>query len=264
VVEYEVLHDPVKRLFGRVGEKPAKVRVWLKDGFAAEMEEARSIARDVIDEEDEARDSASSNEELEGEDASDEDEDEGDEEPDEDEEADESTDGDDSSEDDSDDYPAPAERTEEELDQVADTGISVIQGLLEHLAVEAEIEEYEGDDGEIILDIVGPDLGILIGRHGKTLDALQTIVTTLVRRRLGWYHPLLVDVEGYRARRREKLEEIAKNAANRASKQAKDVRLRPMNSFERKVVHIALRDDRRVYTESDGEEPNRAVVVSPK
>lgn len=156
------------------------------------------------------------------------------------------------------------ELTDEELDKVADTAVAVLQSVLKTFGIESVIDEYEGEDGEIILDIVGGELAILIGRHGKTLDALQTLVGAATSRQLGFRHPVLVDVEGYRGRRREKLEDIARRTADRVARQGRAVRLRPMTSYERRVIHMALRDDRRVVTGSDGEEPARAVVVSPK
>jgi spoIIIJ-associated protein len=126
------------------------------------------------------------------------------------------------------------------------------------------IEEYEGDEGEIILDVVGGDVAVLIGRHGRTLEALQALVSAITNRRLEMRYPVLVDIEGYRHRRRQKLEEIARKTADRASRQGSPVRMRPMNAYERRVVHVALRNDRRVATSSEGEDPFRAVVVRPK
>lgn len=156
------------------------------------------------------------------------------------------------------------ELTEEELDNVADTAVAALQEVLASFGIEATIDEYEGDEGEIILDIVGGELGILIGRHGKTLDSLQTLVAAITSRKLGFRYPVVVDVEGYRGRRREKLEDMARRTADRVSRQGREVRLRPMTSYERRVIHMALRGDRRVVTGSDGEEPMRAVVISPK
>jgi spoIIIJ-associated protein len=156
------------------------------------------------------------------------------------------------------------ELTDEELDKVADTAVSAIQSILRTFEIESTIDEYEGEDGDIILDIVGGDLAILIGRHGKTLDALQTLVSAATSRQLGFRYPILVDVEGYRGRRREKLEDIARRTADRVARQGRPVRLRPMTSYERRVIHMALREDRRVVTGSDGEEPSRAVVITPK
>lgn len=154
--------------------------------------------------------------------------------------------------------------SDEELDAVADAGVAAIGEILTRLGMTASVEEYEGDEGEIILDIVGEDLGLLIGRHGRTLDALQILVSAITNRRLDQRYPVVVDVSGYRHRRRIKLEEIARRAADRASRQHRAIELRPMTSFERRVVHMALRDDRRVSTASEGEEPRRMVVVHPK
>lgn len=156
------------------------------------------------------------------------------------------------------------ELTDEELDAIADTGVATILEITSLLGIEATVEEYEGDEGEIILDIVGDDLGLLIGRHGRTLDALQVLVSSTTNRRLDQRYPLVVDVSGYRHRRRVKLEEMAKRAADRAARQHRPVELRPMTSFERRVIHVALRDDRRVRTASEGDEPRRLVVIHPR
>lgn len=154
--------------------------------------------------------------------------------------------------------------TDEELDAIADAGSETIKQVLGLLGIEGDVEEYEGDEGELILDIVGDDLGLLIGRHGRTLDAFQVLVSAITNRRLDKRYPLVVDVSGYRHRRRIKLEDIARRAAERAARQHRAVQLRPMTSFERRVIHMVLRDDRRVLTESEGEEPRRMVVVRPR
>jgi spoIIIJ-associated protein len=156
------------------------------------------------------------------------------------------------------------ELSEEELDKVADTAVAAIQAVLTAFGIEATIDEYEGDEGEIILDIVGGELGLLIGRHGKTLDAMQAVVAAITSRQMGFRYPVIVDVEGYRGRRREKLEDIAKRTADRVARQGRAVKLRPMSSYERRLIHMTLRGDRRVATGSEGEEPFRSVVVSPK
>lgn len=156
------------------------------------------------------------------------------------------------------------ELTDDELDAIADAGADAIKEILRALGIEGSIDEYEGDEGEIILDITGDDMAVLIGRHGRTLDALQVIVSTITNRRLDTRYPLVVDVSGYRHRRRVKLEEIARGAADRAVRQRRAVQLRPMSSFERRVIHMALGEDRRVHTESEGMEPRRMVVVHPR
>lgn len=223
-VAYEVLQEPGRKVFGIGGDKPARVRVWIKDEHIGAA--ARSIARDVLDfgEEVEDAEPAPANVHTDSEDLSD-----------------------------------------EELDQVADTAVAALREVLTHFGLsDQNIEEYEGDEGEIILDIVGGELGLLIGRHGRTLDALQSAVGAITTKRLGFRYPVIVDVEGYRHRRRQKVEEIARKAADRAVRQRGAVRLRPMTAYERRIVHVVLRDDRRVTTGSEGADPYRQVVVTPK
>lgn len=157
-----------------------------------------------------------------------------------------------------------SEITEEELDSIADTAIAALQDILKYFNVgEVTIDEYEGDDGELILDITGNDLAVLIGRHGKTLDALQFIVSAITVRAIGFRYPVIVDVEGYKNRQRQKLESIAHSSANRAASQHRNVKLRPMTPYERRIIHIALREDDRVETASEGEGSARHVVVFP-
>lgn len=156
------------------------------------------------------------------------------------------------------------EITDEQLDEVADTAIEVLRTILSYFdASGAEINEYEGDEQEILLDVVGGDLAILIGRRGHTLDALQTLVSNITNHKLGYRYPVTIDVESYKHRQKQKIESIAMNAADRAERQDKEVSLRPMNPYERRIVHMALRDDVRVKTYSVGEDPDRHVVVAP-
>ena len=157
------------------------------------------------------------------------------------------------------------EVTEEELAAIADTAIAALQDILKYFNVgEVTIDEYEGDEGELILDITGDDLAILIGRHGRTLDALQFVVSAITVRSMGFRYPVIVDVEGYKSRQREKLESIARSTANKAASQHRSVKMRPMTPYERRIVHIALRDDDRVDTASEGEGSARHVVVVPR
>jgi len=218
-VEYEVLEEPGKKMFGMGSSREAKVRVWVKESVIAELESA------PVDEETEEE-------------------------------------------------PLPAELvvdsgrdelTDEELDQVADAAVEALKRILGHFGLdEPTVEEYEGDEGEIILDVVGGDLGLLIGRHGRTLDALQAAVGAVTTRQLGFRYPVVVDVEGYRHRRKQKIEDMARRAADRVARQHTAVRMRPMTAYERRVVHMALRGDRRVVTGSEGADPFRQVVISPK
>lgn len=162
-------------------------------------------------------------------------------------------------------YEAEGQYSEEEVDRIADTAIEAIQDISKYFNVgEVTIEEYEGDEGELILDITGDDLAVLIGRHGRTLDSLQFLISSITSRIVGHRYPIVVDVEGYKARQRQKIEDIALNAADKAVDQDRSIKLRPMTPYERRIVHIALRGDDRVETVSEGEGRARRVVVSPR
>lgn len=152
--------------------------------------------------------------------------------------------------------------SDEELDNIADTALETLRSILSYFdAEDASIDEYEGEDGELILDVVGADLAVLIGRYGKTLDALQFLVASIVNKKIGYRYPVVIDIEGYRNRRRQKLESMAKTSAARCIRSKSDVKLRPMTPYERRIIHIILRNENRVFTESEGEEPNRYVVI---
>jgi spoIIIJ-associated protein len=118
------------------------------------------------------------------------------------------------------------------------------------------------DDATIALTCSGPDLGLLIGKHGQTIDALQYLSNAILHRR-GAGREAVIDAAGYRERRHEALAGIASRAASQALASGRPVELDPMTSVERKHVHLLLKDDPRVETGSDGAEPNRFVVVRP-
>lgn len=154
--------------------------------------------------------------------------------------------------------------SDEELDNIADTAIAALKDVLKYFNVgEITIDEYEGDEGELILDITGDDLAVLIGRHGKTLDALQFIISAITVRKIGFRFPVIIDVEGYKNRQRQKLESLARSSASKAASQGRSVKLRPMTPYERRIIHVALRDDPRVDTASEGEGAARHVVIVP-
>ena len=160
-------------------------------------------------------------------------------------------------------YEAGQELTDDELDFVADAAIRSIKDILSYFGeTGSSIDENDGDNGELILDINGGDLAVLIGRHGRTLDALQMVVSSLLSSTLGFHYPIVVDIEGYKSRRKNKVQSLARSAAARAKKQHGSVSLPPMNAYERRLVHLALVDDDSVVTHSEGEEPMRHVVVT--
>jgi spoIIIJ-associated protein len=117
-------------------------------------------------------------------------------------------------------------------------------------------------EGVVTVTCSGADLGLLIGKHGQTIDAIQYLANAVVRA-AGGEHEIVVDAAGYRARRTASLEAVALRSARRAAATRSPVELDPMTAVERKIVHEALKDDPEVQTQSEGTEPNRYVVVVP-
>jgi spoIIIJ-associated protein len=160
---------------------------------------------------------------------------------------------------------APPLGSEEESEpatpeEVAAAANEFVTGLLEAMGLDAEVKtSTEGDSA--FVDVTGEGLGILIGRRGQTLDALQELARTAVQRRLRSRARLLVDVEGYRARRRSSLADYARQIAERAKARGTEIELEPMTAYERKVVHDAVAEVEGATSFSEGEEPNRKVVV---
>jgi spoIIIJ-associated protein len=119
------------------------------------------------------------------------------------------------------------------------------------------------DDDSIVATLTGPDLGLVIGKHGKTIDAIQYLANAIVWRGYEERKSVVVDAAGYRERRRASLEQLADRAAGEASASRKEVPLEPMSAVERKIVHLHLQEREDVETTSEGTEPNRYVVVKP-
>lgn len=159
-------------------------------------------------------------------------------------------------------YEAGEALSDEEMDSIADVAVTYLRQILALFGEESStIDEYDGDDGELILDINGGNLAVLIGRHGRTLDALQMVLSSLVSSRINFFYPIVVDIESYKTRRKKKLRSIALSAAERARKQGRAA-LAPMNAYERRIVHLALIDDDTVTTHSEGEDPYRRVIIT--
>lgn len=118
-------------------------------------------------------------------------------------------------------------------------------------------------DGIVTVTCTGADLGLFIGKHGQTIDAIQYLANAMARSQ-GYQYDVVVDAAGYRARRTATLETLARRAAQRASATGRRIELEPMTPVERKIVHEVLKDDPEVATESEGSEPNRYVVVLPR
>jgi spoIIIJ-associated protein len=161
---------------------------------------------------------------------------------------------------------APRERGEEDEAPPAypedlALGATVLKDLLAGMDIEAEITygEQSKTDG---LEVLGTDLGVLIGRGGENLVALQQVVSAITSKRVGRSVHVGIDIEGYRHRREEQLKEMALRVASRVKATGSAVTLEPMLAYERRVVHLAVQEQPGVRTESVGVEPNRRVVIS--
>jgi spoIIIJ-associated protein len=151
---------------------------------------------------------------------------------------------------------------EEELEEQADMAADFIEGLLERMDMDAEVETNL-EDGTMYVDVWGEEdsVGLLIGRHGATLDALQELTRAAVQRRTEARCRVIVDVEDYRKRRKAQLASRARQAARRVASTGQSEALEPMNAYERKIVHDAAGAVGGVETGSEGEEPERRVVI---
>ncbi len=156
-----------------------------------------------------------------------------------------------------------AEREEQApaLAEDLEAGVGVLRDLLALMGVEAEVALDDGPRHEGI-EVLGPDLGALIGRGGENLVALQQITSAITSRRVGRTVHVPLDIEGYRRRREEQLREIARRVASRVRASGQAVTLEPMLAYERRIVHLAVQDTPGVKTESVGVDPNRRVVIS--
>ena len=124
--------------------------------------------------------------------------------------------------------------------------------------------ETKMQDKHLLVDLTGDDMGILIGKRGQTLDALQYLVNLVVNKNSASYISVMLDTENYRQRRKETLETLAKNIAYKVKRTRRPVSLEPMNPYERRIIHSALQNDKYVFTKSEGEEPFRHVVIALK
>ena len=114
---------------------------------------------------------------------------------------------------------------------------------------------------EVCVDLIGDDMGVLIGKRGQTLDSLQYLLSLVINKNTEKYLRVKLDTENYRERRKETLENLAKNIAFKVKRTKRPVSLEPMNPYERRIIHSALQNDKYVTTKSEGEEPYRHVVV---
>lgn len=161
------------------------------------------------------------------------------------------------------DHTAPSMGAAAPTNGKADVARSLVEGLLKHMGVRAQVTVRTGTD-PITLDISGRDLGALIGWRGETLRALQSVTNVMVGKHLAEGERVIVDVERYRQRREHTVREIALRAARQVKMTGDAITLDAMQAFERRAIHLALQDDPDVGSSSIGEEPDRRVVVGPR
>ena len=137
-----------------------------------------------------------------------------------------------------------------------------LETLFKAMDIQADIKiEFNETDNLLDIDVEGPEMGILIGKRGQTLDALQYLISLAVNKKSDSYIRVKLDTENYRARRKETLENLAKNIAFKVKRTKRSFALEPMNPYERRIIHATLQNDKYVSTRSEGEEPYRKVIV---
>jgi len=150
----------------------------------------------------------------------------------------------------------------EELFQQSEIAADYVEGLLDVLDMDGDIDELVAN-GRPMVEVVGGRLQSLVGQRGATLEALQELARLAVYRQSGYPSRLLLDIGGYRATRRNELAAVARNAIERVREHGQPVQLDPMSAFERKCVHDVINATDGVASESEGEEPNRRIMVRP-
>ena len=162
---------------------------------------------------------------------------------------------------------APVKREVELAEVTAETKEAVstfLKDTLKAMGMEVEIALDIDEDGSLSINMSGPNMGILIGKRGQTLDSLQYLANRVANKHQSGYVRVKLDTENYRARREETLKHLAKNIAHKVKRNRRPVALEPMNPYERRIIHSALQNDPYVTTHSEGEEPYRKVVVTLK
>lgn len=155
------------------------------------------------------------------------------------------------------------EVSKEDQAEIAEKGKQFLEDMFKQMGLTVFIEKMTTPD-KITFQVHGDELGILIGKHGQTLDAIQYLTNLVANKEVAGHCHVVVDVENYRSRREETLVNLAKRLASKVRRNRQKVSLEPMNAFERKIIHTALQGERNIVTDSEGVEPYRHVVISYK
>ena len=158
--------------------------------------------------------------------------------------------------------PVKEEKLSEVLPETKEACEKFLFDVLKTMGMEVKLTSSIDEDGALCIDMEGDNMGILIGKRGQTLDSLQYLTNRVANKMQDGYVRVKLDTENYRQRRKDTLENLAKNIAHKVKRTKKAVSLEPMNPYERRIIHSALQADRYVSTHSEGEEPYRRVVVT--
>ncbi len=150
-----------------------------------------------------------------------------------------------------------------EKSKATESATSLMEEILEKIGLAGEVFAEESEE-EIKVTVKGENLGLLIGRHGKTLDALQFLLSIVANKEVEPKKRLNLDIEDYKKKRAEDLEALALRSAEKALAEGMPVALMPMKASERRLIHLTLKNHTEIETGSEGEEPNRRVIISPK
>lgn len=150
--------------------------------------------------------------------------------------------------------------TKAEQDFIADIGKEFLLGMFGKMGLSVQIEKLTTKD-KITFQVHGEDLGILIGKHGQTLDAIQYLTNLVANKEVRRRCQIVVDVENYRSRREETLIQLAHRLGAKVRRTRQKIALEPMNAFERKIIHLALQNEKNIKTDSEGQEPYRHIVI---
>ena len=149
-------------------------------------------------------------------------------------------------------------------DNVIEVAKDFLKNIFKKMDIDVLIEKFQTDERTITLNLHGENLGILIGKHGQTLDSLQYLTNLVANKGHEDFVRIILDIENYRKRRAETLVKLALRLADKAKHKNERIVLEPMNPQERKIIHMALQDDRRITTFSEGEEPFRRIIIMQK
>ncbi len=156
----------------------------------------------------------------------------------------------------------PAVIKAKKKDSFIDDIYAYLNQLFKVMDIEAKVEvNFDEEDSNMDIEVSGPNMGILIGKRGQTLDSLQYLISLYVNKKSESYIRVKLDTENYRSRRKDTLENLAKNIAFKVKRTRRSFTLEPMNPYERRIIHSALQNDKYVGTRSEGEEPYRKVVI---